>query len=303
MEQSFEEFIVQRIGEKNPLHLKKVRRNLKRMKSDPDFEPLSAAFYRSYDAYLGRIGKTRAHAVDSYLRMIDDFIAETVRFSETGKYTSTSFAEVNARVYAQPDVMDYYMHGLLLTQFIWTHHYELLKFYSAQLEQLNAGRKSYLEIGGGHGLYLNMAKRLLRGEWSFTVVDISATSLEIARNFADNEGVSFVQADVFQLDDSYKADLIVMGEVLEHLEDPLAILQKLRGMLNEDGVLFITTPTNAPAIDHIYLFRNRAEIRDLIHAAGLEIVTEKCFSSEDLPLEEAEALNISILYSAFLRKQ
>ena len=303
MEQSFEEFIVQYIGERNPLHLKKIRKNLLRMKADPDFVPMSQKFYDRYDAYLLRTGKTRSYAADCYLRMIDDFVAETVRFSETGAYSSTSFEEVNRRVYAQPEVMDYYMHGLLLTQFIWVHHFELLKYYTAELSRLAPAGGNYLEIGGGHGLYLNMAKELLSGDWTFSVVDISETSLQIARSFADSEGVDFIHADIFELKERNRPDFIVMGEVLEHLEDPLALLQRLHGMLDPDGKLFITTPTNAPAIDHIYLFRSPDEIRGLISRAGFEVMSEKSFSSEDVPLEQAEALHISILYSAFLRKK
>ncbi len=303
MEISFEEFIVQRITERNPLHSKKIRKNLKRMKGDRDFETLSKTFYDKYDAYLQRSAKSREFAVDSYLKMIDDFTVETVRFGETGKYSSTSFAEVNARVYARPEVMEYYMHGLLLTQFIWVHHFELLKFYSAELTRVPGGNKKYLEIGGGHGLYVNLAQEILSGNWSFTVLDISETSLLMAKNFVQGSGVKFVHADVFTLPESEKADLIVMGEVLEHVENPKELLVKLGSMLSNDGRLFITTPTNAPAIDHIYLFRNTQEIRMLIAEAGLIVETEGVFSSEDCAVELADEKGISVLYSAFLRKE
>lgn len=303
MESSFEDFIVQRITEKNPLHSKKIRKNLKRMKADPDFENLSKNFYDKYDAYLRRIGKSREHAVDSYLRMIDDFTVETVRFGETGKYSSTSFEEVNARVYARPEVMEYYMHGLLLTQFIWVHHFELQKYYAGELARMEAGKKTYLEIGGGHGLYVNLAQELLKGEWIFTVLDISETSLSIAKNFVQGKSVNFIHADVFTLAETTPADLIVMGEVLEHVEDPKALLVKLKSMLNPEGRLFITTPTNAPAIDHIYLFRNTNEIRTLIADAGLIVTSEMAFGSEDCSVDFADEKGISVLYSAFLRKE
>lgn len=303
MDISFEELILQRIGEKNPMHLKKIRRNLKRIKVDPAFEELSKSFYDKYDAYLSRIGKSRIDAVDSYLRMIDDFTTESVSFEKTGKYSSSSFAEVNARVYADPAVMEYYMHGLLLTQFIWAHHYDLLKYYSGKLREIPSGKKNYLEIGGGHGLYLNMAKQLLQGEWSFSVIDISKTSLEIAKNFIEGEDIEFIHADINELRSGINADLIVMGEVLEHLENPKELLVKLRSLMKDDATLFISTPTNAPAIDHIYLFRNCSEIRGLIDEAGYVIADERSFCSEDIPLEDAERMNIPILYSAFLSKK
>lgn len=303
MEISFEEIILQRIGEKNPMHLKKIRKNLRRIKADPEFNNLAEKFYEKFDAYLAKSGKTREYAIDCYLRMIADFLTETLDFEKTGKYSSSSFEEVNARVYSNPGVMEYYMHGLLLTQFIWAHHYELLKFFAHQLDSIPAGEKQYLEIGGGHGLYATLAQEHLKGNWNYSVVDISPTSLELSKNFAGSDNVKFVLADVFTLMNDSLADLIVMGEVLEHVEDPGALLRKLRELLKEDGRLFITTPTNAPAIDHIYLFRNREEIRELIIDSGFEIVNECCFSSEDISVEEAEARNIPLSYGAFLRKK
>jgi 2-polyprenyl-3-methyl-5-hydroxy-6-metoxy-1,4-benzoquinol methylase len=235
--------------------------------------------------------------------MIDDFTVETVRFSDTGKYSSTSFAEVNDRVYACPEVMEYYMHGLLLTQFIWVHHFELLKYYAAELSRVTSDGKKYLEVGGGHGLYVNLAQEILNKDWSFTVLDVSDTSLSIAKNFVQGENVKFVHADIFAIPDSEQADLIVMGEVLEHVENPRALLIKLKSILHANGRLFITTPTNAPAIDHIYLFRNTQEIRELIDETGLVIDSEKAFSSEDCSVEFADGNGISVLYSAFLRKE
>jgi len=90
--------------------------------------------------------------------------------------------------------------------------------------------------------------------------------------------------------------------VLEHVEDPLKLLIRLHGLLSNQGHLFITAPTNAPAIDHIYLFRNVGEIRDVIRAAGLEIVDEISLCAEDVSLEKAETLNLTVLYGAFLQK-
>ena len=93
-----------------------------------------------------------------------------------------------------------------------------------------------------------------------------------------------------------------MGEVLEHVEDPVALLTRLRTLLNDNGIIFITAPTNSPAIDHIYLFRNAQEIREVIGKANLTIVEDIGIYVEDVSIEVAEKLKITLMYGAFLKK-
>ncbi|MBI3511391.1 MAG: class I SAM-dependent methyltransferase [Bacteroidetes bacterium] len=303
MEESFVDFTLNRIAQQNPLHFKKARKNVKKIWENEEARVKANAFYDKYDSFLKQIGKTRAYAVDSYLKMIHDVMNESIHFEKTGEYTSKSFDEVNKRVYANPDIMDYYMHGLLMSQFIWLHHFELLKFYVDSLPRYKPYVKHYLEVGGGHGLYVNEAVRCFTNSLDNNVIDISKISLEMAKNFVESPSVNFILSDIFKYFPENKFDFITMGEVLEHVEDPVALLKKLHELLADNGRVFVTTPTNAPAIDHIYLFRNAAEIRDVIDKAGFAIEEELCVYAEDVPEEIAEQLKITLMYAAFLRKK
>jgi 2-polyprenyl-3-methyl-5-hydroxy-6-metoxy-1,4-benzoquinol methylase len=225
-----------------------------------------------------------------------------VRFLETGQYSSKSFAEVNRRVYDNPEVMEYYMHAVLLSQFLWRHHYQMFCFFSKELEKRKASTKNYLEIGAGHGLQVAEAIRILDAESKFTVVDISPTSLKIARRLVADRRVNFILSDIFQYQPVGKFDFITMGEVLEHMEDPKALLKCVSGLLAEDGVLFITTPTNAPTIDHIYLFQSDEDIRNLISESGFTVVSEFSRYAEDVSAEIAERFKVTLHYGACLRK-
>jgi hypothetical protein len=69
-----------------------------------------------------------------------------------------------------------------------------------------------------------------------------------------------------------KSNVIVLGEILEHLEDPLKVLNKVSNHLSSGGLIWITIPINAPAIDHISLFRSKEEVFALVEKAGLEII-------------------------------
>lgn len=292
--------IVEEIGRQNPLHVKKLRKNLK--KADEEYFNRSERFLETYGKLLTSGGKSFDYGIDCYLRMIADMNHETVRFRETGEYSSKSFEEVNKRVYGDPAIMEYYMHGLLLSQFLWKYHYETLLFFISLIEKNKANVHSYLEIGGGHGLYISEAAAIIGSGASYDLVDISQSSLDLARQMTGTSRINFIHSDIFEFHPEEKYDFITMGEVLEHVEDPLSLLRQTASLLKDDGRLFITTPTNAPTIDHIYLFRNVNEIRELVSRSGLVAEEELCLCAEDLPLEQAEEYGISILYCACLKK-
>jgi len=285
----------------SPVHAKKVKKALDGF--DDRYYQLANAFLEKYRSFLEREGKTMDYAIDCYLSMIADMNIETVEFARTGKYSSSTFSEVNERVYANPGIMEYYMHGLLMSQFLWKHHYQIFDYYTKALPAYAGSVSSYLEIGAGHGLYLAQALDILGKDTEFTVVDISQSSIDLAKKFTDDERVAFHVKDIFDFPDDVRYDFICMGEVLEHVEEPVKLLAKLHKMLADDGTLFITTPTNAPAIDHIYLFNNIEEIQDMLRKADFEIVSDVFFSSEDVSPERAAKFKIALLYGAFLKKK
>lgn len=294
------EHIVEQISEKNPLHAKKLKKALKKV--EEEYFERSEAFLTKYENLLTSENKTLDYGVDCYLQMIADFNFETVKFMETGVYSSTSFAEVNERVYSKPEVMEYYMHGLLLSQFLFMHHYAVLKYFEECISTYAIGAKSYLEVGGGHGLYISEAIDIIGQDTEYDLVDISASSIALAKKMISHQNVNYFHEDIFAYEPGKKYDFITMGEVLEHVEDPIALLQRLGELLNPGGRLFITTPTNAPAIDHIYLFRDKQEIVDLIAKAGFQIEADFSMYAEDVPEEVAEQFKISLLFAGVLKK-
>jgi 2-polyprenyl-3-methyl-5-hydroxy-6-metoxy-1,4-benzoquinol methylase len=293
--------IIVHIGRVNPVHGKKLQALMESMQ-EPFFSD-AEAFLDRYEKWLIARGSSMERAVDHYLQMLADVQYETVRFIQTGAYSSHSFEEVNQRVYARPEVMEYYMHGLLLSQFLWKHHYLTLTFFREALTSMSGTIASYLEVGGGHGLFLSEAIRINGGEVKYDLIDISEASLEMTRSMVGTKEVNFMLKDVFAHQVTAVYDWITMGEVLEHVEDPVALLKHVGTFLKPTGRLFLTTPTNAPAIDHIYLFRNADEIREVIHTAGLAIEQESLACSEDVSPEKAEKFKVSMMYAALLKKQ
>src|SRR5580700_6760629 len=99
-------YICERIAILSPIHSKKLKKNMAFF--DDRYDELAAVFFKKYLGILQIENKTLDYAIDCYLQMLADVTNETVEFLRTGKYTSTTFAEVNSRVYASPEVMEYY---------------------------------------------------------------------------------------------------------------------------------------------------------------------------------------------------
>ena len=238
--------------------------------------------------------------IDCYLRFVDDMVSERVEFVRTGAYSCSSFEDVNRRVYDNPEVMSYHMHGLFLSQFLWHQHVKMYRHFVNAAGRYAPHTQRYLEVGAGHGFYLGVSglhRGRCAGRWSMS----ARTSLELCRHMAGRDGVRFIQADICSLPASGPGyDFITMGEVLEDVEDPGALLRQLRSLCRPGGVIFISTPTNAPTIDHIYLFREVQEIRDLIEGAGLTILEEYEIPTETPKARKNMDVKIAILYGALL---
>ncbi|MEZ4923798.1 MAG: class I SAM-dependent methyltransferase [Crocinitomicaceae bacterium] len=290
---------MEQIAEANPIHAKKLRKNLG--KQEEAYLRKANDFLEEYVDFASRLGKDLEFGVECYLRMLSDFTQEYVSFMNSGEYTTKSFEDANRRVYNNPDVMEYYMHGLLLSQVLWVHHNDIVLFFQKYLPDYNGNVERYLEIGAGHGMYISEAMKVFGPKVTYDVVDISPTSIELSKNFIKSDQVNYVLSDIYDYQPDQKYDFITLGEVIEHVEQPVELLMAIRSMLAPDGCLFLTTPANAPAIDHIYLFRNAQEIRDVLKEGGFEIVHEITKFVEDVPKEIAEELKITLMYGAFLK--
>jgi len=104
-----------------------------------------------------------------------------------------------------------------------------------KLSQLTPGR-TLLDVGAGAGHFVEEAQRL---GWNATGLDFDSGAVESAKA----RGVKLTQGELGA--DSYQEgqfDVITSIEVLEHLMEPGATVQRIAQLLKPGGIFFLTTP-------------------------------------------------------------
>lgn len=139
---------------------------------------------------------------------------------------------------------------------IWAEEYNTRPYYdSVRQEALAAPVKkgdSVLDVGGGvFGTAQFIAERRPDLEADLTIVDQSHTAAEIVTSKFPE--VKFVIADVTDLPfRTGTFDVVVAGEIIEHMEDPAAFAKELMRVARVGGTVTLSTvDTNCPnAIAH-----------------------------------------------------
>jgi SAM-dependent methyltransferase len=113
-----------------------------------------------------------------------------------------------------------------------------------------------------------------------TGFDFSEFAINTAKNKCDGLSIKppeFIVGDINSYTTDEKYDLIIMSEVLEHIEEDARILQKYRNFLKNDGYVLISVPYDPSywsvedeQSGHVRRYDNRM-IDDLFIEANLQI--------------------------------
>ena len=203
----------------------------------------------------------------AFIRYSNEFLKLQARLNREGRYLHASFAEVNRTVYQSPLMDQYYLDGLFLSQVLWPNHYRMGLFFRDCAGCVNLDSE-VLDVPSGTGIYSRIIKTDFRFKRLLSV-DISDHSRRYTEYVLSScpSAAGFVQVerqDLFEIEGESRFDFISCGELLEHVESPPAFLAQLDRLLKPTGTLFLTTAIYAAAIDHIWLFRNVAEVREML---------------------------------------
>ena len=251
-------------------------------------------------------GEAYDYLSDTYLWYTKLLRIEEMYYAKEGKYRYDNYEEVYEKVYGRDDYMFDYVVGLGLTQPLWPNHYRIFRFFLDEFVPLIEKSQHGAEVGVGHGLFHAEA---MKGAPSMhtTLLDVSNTSLNFTMKMIDASGMDNNRSKPVNVDvqreipiEDGSLDMLLMGELIEHIEEGDKVMSDFARKMTPFGLCYFSTAANAPAEDHILLFRNTGQIRDFINANGWSILKEKYFTINDMFLEKAEAEGHSINYVAVL---
>ena len=165
-----------------------------------------------------------------------------------------------------------------------------------ELERYLAGTsaKSILDVGCGDGLFFNRLRQFGNAE-----------GVEPAADLVNPNGPNRARITVAPFDQSFqprrKYDLILMLDVLEHLDAPEEAMRHALSLLESDGLLFITVPafrllwTNHDRLNEHRTRFTKASFTRLAISAGVKIVALRYFFFWLFPVKLAARIAEAIL--------
>jgi SAM-dependent methyltransferase len=134
-----------------------------------------------------------------------------------------------------------------------------------------------LDIGAGLGVFPYVMKQ---AGWACTALDPDPRA---GRHLAEVVGVHAIVSDFFSVESAElgRFDVITLNKVIEHVEDPVAMLAKATGLLTPDSFIYVEVPDVAAAkegfgreeyfIEHHHVF-TPASLSQCGERAGLSVI-------------------------------
>jgi 2-polyprenyl-3-methyl-5-hydroxy-6-metoxy-1,4-benzoquinol methylase len=126
--------------------------------------------------------------------------------------------------YSNPTAFNY-------SQYLYSYRYKVVR------ERMQGPK--VLEVGVGYG---DFSSWLSQERFQTTSIDGSQTNLERARAKSQSDRIEFVHSlfEAFRTDTRF--DDILITNSLEHVDDPVAVLEHMSAFLNSSGRIHITVP-------------------------------------------------------------
>jgi ubiquinone/menaquinone biosynthesis C-methylase UbiE len=242
-------------------------------------------------AILDLAGSREHEHAEDYHWLCDRVLEEEIYFARHEHYRFSTFEETNRLVYSDNEFMRRYMNGLLYGQVLWYMHISSLHFFRQRLAaRLTPGGK-VLEVGSGHGLLLFLALRDL-GMSDALAWDLSQISLDQTRDALRRLGAldraRFAVRDMNTAQSGEESfNLVILSHLLEHLEDPVKALVRIRPLLAKGGLVYVNVPLNAPMPDHLILLRTPEEAAKLMTDGGFVVVESSTHTTQAVSLSKA----------------
>ena len=156
----------------------------------------------------------------------------------TASPSSHEVEALNDRLAREHSIDDYYARSMLPIRIIENKRLAIIREMVGPADGLDLA-----EVGSGGGHVLSMFPKA-----KITAIDVSDIYLDTARKRLAGYDARFVKGEVDKLDlPAASFDRIICTEVLEHTQNPAAVLEAIARLLRPHGVAVITVP-NDPLI-------------------------------------------------------
>ncbi|MFC1461777.1 class I SAM-dependent methyltransferase [Verrucomicrobiota bacterium] len=189
--------------------------------------------------------------------------------------------KINESIYSSTDYRDRYFKD---KRFLTRSSRSKLKI----IERLKPQKGKILDIGCSYGFFLETAEKR---KWDIYGVEINPTSGSYAKNKfgPDHVFVGKLENSRFE---KCSFDVITLWDVVEHTDNPVVFLEKIKKFLKTDGIICIQSPNIDSFIarlkrerwnwltpgDHIYYFTPETLART-VETAGLRVIHSSTWES------------------------
>jgi 2-polyprenyl-3-methyl-5-hydroxy-6-metoxy-1,4-benzoquinol methylase len=237
---------------------------------------------------------TLVNYCSDYRFLCDKVMEEEIYFRRTGRYRLTRFEDALIEVYSDKEFMGRYMNFLIVSHVLWDNHARAMANFEGKYLSMLPNGTDHLEVGPGHGLLLHFASTAPAVS-SVTGWDVSETSIELTKRCLEAMGnprqVNLTMQNLFDAsptdNNGKRFGSVVLAEVLEHLEEPVAALKAISRHMRPGAFLWVHVPINSPAPDNIFLLRTPEEAIELVRLGGFELVDSAFFPMTGQTLERA----------------
>lgn len=155
----------------------------------------------------------------------------------------------------------------------------ILNWYPERVMRLCSDKDHLLELGIGHGFTTDRFSRYFS---QHVVVDGSESVIEQFRQQYPDCKATVVQSYFEEFEAEERFDVLVLGFILEHVADPLAVLRKYKSLLKPGGRCFVAVP-NGESL-HRRLGHSAGLLDDLMKLGqgDLELGHERLYSVKSL---------------------
>ena len=143
--------------------------------------------------------------------------------------------------------------------------------------------KAAFDVGCGSG---RLSKMLLEKGYSVVAIDNDWKAVEITKK----KGITAFVSDLKDWTTDEKFDCIILGDVLEHIEDDKSAMRKVHGMLTPNGCIVVNVPAyqvlfgkHDIALGHKRRYSNK-ELKTKLEESGFTIESMRHWNLLALPI-------------------